>query len=172
MRTAELFLSNEGRLDRERWLGAVAALLLGIVAVTLLSWMLHRHGWIGAGARDRLRLFVGAAFAVMWVILDWKRFQDRGLPGLCALACPGLYALSALLAMLGIARQVPLHDFVTLYLGCAQFGVAVWYTIDLARLDGTPGANAYGPDPRGPAPRPVAAETVDARLPARFMPGT
>lgn len=150
MRTLEIFLSTDGRLDRERWLGAVAFLLTTMAFVWVMTWMMHRHGLVSAMSRDKTRLFIWAALAVMWVIADWKRFQDRGLMGACALACPGLYVASRLVEMPRIAAVIPADEFVLLYLGCAQFGVAVWYAIDLAWLEGTQGDNAYGADPRGP----------------------
>lgn len=150
MRTLEIFLSTDGRLDRERWLGAVTFLLLSMALVWIMTWMLHRHGLVSAMSRDKARLFVMAALAVMWVILDWKRFHDRGLMGACALACPGMHVASRLIEMPQIAAIIPADEFVLLYVGCAQLGVAVWYGIDLAWLEGTQGGNAYGADPRGP----------------------
>jgi uncharacterized membrane protein YhaH (DUF805 family) len=150
MRSVDIFLSNDGRLDRERWLGAAACLILIMASIWAATWILSRAGVMIPTSRDKVRLFAWAVLVVMWVMLDWKRFQDRDLIGSFALICPGLQAVSYLLELPRVAAILPGHSAMVLFLGIVQCAVAVWYAIELGYRQGTDGYNTYGPDPRGP----------------------
>ncbi|HYF56443.1 MAG TPA: DUF805 domain-containing protein [Salinarimonas sp.] len=148
----DLFLGFEGRLDRERWLGAVALLLGLLLAAHLLTWQLAEAGRIGASGREAARVAVQAFLLVPWTALDWKRFHDLGQPGALALICPGLFAVSRLWDGIG-----PMDDeMVRTALSVAQGVVALWLALTLAYRAGTPAPNPYGvpPGPPQPGPRP------------------
>ena len=81
MRAADIFLSFEGRLDRERWLGAAALFVTLVLATYAATWLLARNGAISFSAREATRTFVQIALLVPWFALDWKRFQDLGVSG-------------------------------------------------------------------------------------------
>ncbi len=144
---ADLFLSFEGRLDRERWLGAVALLLAVLVATHLATWRLAEAGLIGGPARDAVRVAAQAFLLVPWTALDWKRFHDLGHPGPLALVCPGLFALSRLWDAAGPEGE----EVVRTGLSLAQGIVALWLAYALAYLAGSPEPNPYGASPRAPA---------------------
>lgn len=148
MRTADLFLSPEGRLDRERWLGAVALLIGLVVVASVATWLMEARGTLAPGGGERIRAFLMAAGIAPWMMLDWKRFQDRDMPGAWALLCPGLHAASLVAASPWFASTALARPGFALYLACLQLGVAVWYGYELAWREGTDGPNAYGPDPR------------------------
>lgn len=154
MRSADIFLSFEGRLDRERWLGA-AGLLVGIVVATyaatgLLSW----QGAISFRTSEAIRIFVQIALLVPWFALDWKRFQDLGHSGRWAAICPSLIILSRAWGWPGVAAFAgPAHDPVGTAIAWAQLAVALWLAYALALRPGEEGPNAYGPDPRGAVDR-------------------
>ena len=149
MRTADLFLSPDGRLDRERWLGAVALLIALLAAASIATWLLEARGALGPGSGERVRAFLFAATMAPWTMIDWKRFQDRDMPGTWALLCPGLHAASLVAASPWLAGTALARPGFALYLSCLQLGIAVWYVYELAWCEGMPGQNRYGPDPRG-----------------------
>ena len=151
MRSADVFLSLEGRLDRERWLGAAALFVTLTVATYAATWALARQGLIGPGAREAIRAFVGVFLLVPWLTLDWKRFQDLGLSGRWALLCPGLLVAARLWDWPALAARVgpSRHEAVASALAWAQLAVAAALVYPLALRAGTAGPNRYGPDPRG-----------------------
>jgi uncharacterized membrane protein YhaH (DUF805 family) len=155
VRAADIFLSFEGRLDRERWLGAAALFVILVLATYGATWLLGRNGAISFGAREAIRTFVQIALLVPWFALDWKRFHDLGVSGRWAMICPGLIILSRIgewpfvAAGLGAA-----HEPIAAAIAWAQFAVALWLAYALAYRQGIAGPNAYGPDPRGVASAP------------------
>jgi uncharacterized membrane protein YhaH (DUF805 family) len=153
VRSADLFLSFEGRLDRERWRRAAGLFVLVNLVTVGLTWWLMAQGLLSSAGRDRARVFVQISTLVPWLALDWKRFQDLGRPGRLALICPGLYAASRLWETPTVAAHAPAHDLVEALLSWAQFGVALWLIYALAIASGTEGPNPYGPDPREAASR-------------------
>jgi len=153
VRSADLFLSFEGRLDRERWRRAAGLFVLVNLVTVGLTWWLMAQGLLSSAGRDRARVFVQISTLVPWLALDWKRFQDRGRPGRLALICPSLYAASRLWEAPTVAAHAPAHDLVEALLSLAQLGVALWLIYALAIASGTEGPNPYGPDPREAASR-------------------
>ncbi len=147
---ADMFLSFEGRLDRERWLGGVALLILMVLAAHFTTWRLERAGMIGPTARDGIRIFVQVFVLVPWTAMDWKRFHDLGQPGSLALICPGLYVVSRAWDAPALAG-LPGHEAVGAALSMAQIAVALWLAYALAYLAGSPEPNPYGASPRAPA---------------------
>jgi uncharacterized membrane protein YhaH (DUF805 family) len=154
VRSADIFLSFDGRLERERWLGAAALFVAIVTATYAVTWLLTWPGWISPGARDAVRAFVQVALLVPWLTLDWKRFHDLGRAGSWALICPSLILISRLWERPWIVDRIgPPHEILASGLDWVQLGVAVWLAYALAYLRGTEGANRFGPDPReGRAP--------------------
>ena len=148
---ADMFLSFEGRLDRERWLGGVALLIVVVLAAHFATWRLVQAGIIGPMTRDGLRIFVQVFVLVPWTALDWKRFHDLGQPGPLALVCPGLYVVSRAWDAPALAG-LPCHEAVGAALSAAQIVVALWLAYALAYLAGSPEPNSYGAPPGTPSP--------------------
>jgi uncharacterized membrane protein YhaH (DUF805 family) len=154
VRSADVFLSFEGRLDRERWLGAAALIIAVVVATYAATWALARNGAIPPGTREAIRIFVQTALLVPWFALDWKRFHDLGASGRWAMVCPGLIILSRVWAWPAVEAWAGswagfAHEAVGAAIAWAQLAVAAWLAYALAYRAGDEGPNAYGPDPRG-----------------------
>jgi uncharacterized membrane protein YhaH (DUF805 family) len=149
VRSGEIFLSFEGRLDRERWLGAAGLFAALVIATYLATWLLWRNGALSFGACEAIRTFVQIALLVPWFALDWKRFHDLGQSGRWAMICPSLIILSRVWGWPAVAaRAGSLHEPVGTAMGWAQLAVAAWLAYALAYRRGTPGPNAYGPVPK------------------------
>ena len=146
MRAADIFLSFEGRLDRERWLGAAALFVTLVLATYAATWLLARNGAISFGAREAIRTFVQIALLVPWFALDWKRFQDLGVSGRWAMICPSL-----IIPGVALRRSADRCGARGARIGVAwaQLAVALWLAYALAGRAGEEGPNAYGADPRG-----------------------
>lgn len=150
MRSADIFLSFEGRLDRERWLGAAGLFVAVVVATYAATWLLASQGAISPRASEAARTFVQIALLAPWFALDFKRFHDLGRSGRWAMICPGLIILSRVWAWPAVAaRAGAAHEPVATALAWAQLAVALWLAYALACRPGEDGPNAYGPDPRG-----------------------
>jgi uncharacterized membrane protein YhaH (DUF805 family) len=149
VRSADLFLSFEGRLERERWLGAAAFFVAIVIATYAVTWLLTWLGWISAGSRDGLRAFVQVTLLVPWLTLDWKRFHDLGHSGVWAVICPSLILFSLVWKRPAMADRIGApHELVATGLDWLQLAVAVWLAYALAYRRGTEGPNRFGPDPR------------------------
>jgi uncharacterized membrane protein YhaH (DUF805 family) len=146
VRTGELFLSFEGRLSRERWLGAVAFLVALIVCGVVITQLLFWAGILTASTRDKIRIFIWFMLVIPWLALDWKRFQDRGRSGAYALACPLAQILYLALSLPLLAPYAATAPLIKLIL-TLQLSIAFWYAYDLAYRQGDVGVNAYGVDP-------------------------
>jgi uncharacterized membrane protein YhaH (DUF805 family) len=153
---ADMFLSFEGRLDRERWLGGVAVLVVVLLVAHGVTSRLTETGFITGAARDAARTFVQVFLLFPWTALDWKRFHDHGRPGTLALICPGLFVLSRLRDAI---TGAPGDDVGSVILGLVQIGVALWLAYVLAYRAGSPGPNRFGPPP-APPPAPPFAKDV------------
>ena len=150
MRSADIFLSFEGRLDRERWLGAAALFVAIVIATYGVTWLLASAGLISPGSRDGLRAFVQVTLLVPWLTLDWKRFHDLGHSGAWAVICPSLILISLLWKRPAMADRIGApHELVASALDWLQLAVAVWLAYALAYRRGTDGPNRFGPDPGG-----------------------
>jgi hypothetical protein len=90
MRSLGIFFDLDGRLDRERWLGAAAVLVCLFVLVWLGAVLGLRLGVISVEGKKQVMLFTWAFLSIFWVVIDWKRFQDLALWGGFALVCPVL----------------------------------------------------------------------------------
>jgi len=149
VRAADIFLSFEGRLDRERWLGAAALFVTLVLATYGATWLLARNGAISFGAREATRTFVQIALLVPWFAIDWKRFQDLGVSGRWALICPALIILARIWDWPYVeARFGPAHGTIGSAVAWSQLAVALWLAYALAYRQGIEGPNAHGPDPR------------------------
>lgn len=150
MRSADIFLSFEGRLDRERWLGAAGLLVAIVVATYAATWLASSQGALSFRASEAVRTFVQIALLAPWFALDWKRFHDLGRSGRWAMVCPSLIVLSRVWAWPGVAAFAgSAHAPVGTAIAWAQLAVALWLAYALALRPGEEGPNAHGPDPRG-----------------------
>lgn len=89
----------------------------------------------------------------VWVCLYAKRWHDRNRPGWLAAIGPIInVAQFALVHFLNLVDGFSLRfaaGAVQSGLGIAGVIYAIWLLIDCGILDGTPGANRYGPSPKG-----------------------
>jgi uncharacterized membrane protein YhaH (DUF805 family) len=149
VRSGEIFLSFEGRLDRERWLGAAGLFVATVVATYLATWLLWRGSALSFSAREAIRTFVQIALLVPWFALDWKRFHDIEHSGRWAMICPSLIILSRTWDWPAVAaRAGTTHEPIGLALSWLHLAVAAWLAYALAYRRGEPGPNAYGPEPQ------------------------
>ena len=148
MRAADIFLSFEGRLDRERWLGAAALFVTLVLATYAATWLLARNGAISFGAREAIRTFVQAPGAVV-------RPRLEAIPGSRRLRPVGddLPEPDHRLADPGVALRRSADRCgargARIGVAWAQLAVALWLAYALAGRAGQEGPNAYGADPRG-----------------------
>jgi uncharacterized membrane protein YhaH (DUF805 family) len=147
---ADVFLSFEGRLERERWLGAVALLVALMLAGHFALGELASRGVILPASAESARLFLRASLLAPWIALDWKRFHDRGRTGALALICPGLFVTSQAIDHPALAGAM--RDAVAVLLSWSQLLVALWLVYALAYARGDAGDNRFGPPPRRPGP--------------------
>ena len=132
---ARLWFGFRGRANRAKWWLVTA---LNVVIIAVFTGV--------AVAVDSVALwsvFV-IALLVVWVssvAIAIKRLHDRGKSGwwvLVFIFAPGL--------LQGIGTR--LGDPVSLMvLGVASLAISIWALVELGFLRGTPGDNAYGPDP-------------------------
>jgi uncharacterized membrane protein YhaH (DUF805 family) len=148
VRTLDIFLSFEGRLDRERWLGAAALLVTLVVAVYAMTWLLVRSDAIAARSSEAIRVFAQMALLAPWLPLDWKRFHDLDLAGGWAVLCPSLIVVGRTLEWPAIGERVPARDLVETSASWVQLGLAATLAYLLAYRRGTQGPNRYGADPK------------------------
>lgn len=145
--TSTLLFSFQGRINRQPfWLANLAVIALTFVIFSTLFMVFELDLEDGAG------VLIGGSLwlLVLYVPLLWiglavatKRLHDRSKSAWWLLL---FYALPGVLDSAG--DQVGGLGTV---LSLASLAISVWAMIELGFLRGTPGPNAYGPDPLGGA---------------------
>ena len=158
-----LYTSFDGRITRKPyWIASLivlaAAIVLSLVIVTPITMMSP-----GLGVFVSLLIWLALLYPV--VALGVKRLHDRGKSGqlMAVFLAPGL--ILQLGDLLGFTAREQMVGGATVYLPnmlgwlliVVSLGVAIWALVELGILKGTPGPNAYGPDPlAGEAAQPAA----------------
>ncbi|BCJ92000.1 DUF805 domain-containing protein [Terrihabitans soli] len=141
MKLLTLLYSFYGRIGRgSYWLGVAI-----ILAVCVLLWLSASLTAPSGSAPEiytqaiSLFLFMLLLLVPVWAALGTKRLHDRGKRGWWLLA---FYPLPVLLFWFASARQEPIVPLMIL-----SGMLLLWGVIELGFLPGTPGENAYGPNP-------------------------
>lgn len=130
-----LWFGFNGRANRAKWW------LVTVVNVLIIAVL---TGVAVVGGSPALWIVFIVVLLVIWyssVVIAIKRLHDRRKPGwwvLVFIIAPGV--LQGIGGRLG--DPVPM-----MILGVAGFAISIWALVELGFLRGTPGDNAYGPDP-------------------------
>ena len=139
-----LFLSVAGRIPRYRWWVGTSAVSAFLLVVFLLLSAIFGAGFM-MSANGRAALFV---LQLVWLYVSYclagKRFHDRAKPASFALIWIGPQLLTTLLDNLELTGVPNLVEYA---FATFNFGVGVWFLVELGFLRGTAGPNRYGPDP-------------------------
>lgn len=167
-----LFTSMDGRINRQPfWIGIIILIVATIVVSFILmsifgvSMMGMATGSLANGdalmAMTRtsawVNLIVLLIFAYPSAALMIKRRHDRGSSGVEVWAAIGVNALGILLQALGIGyavqefggTSVMMPGLLNTILGLIGLVLGLYLLVVCGFLKGTPGDNAYGPDPLG-----------------------
>ncbi len=144
MNLAYLMLSLDGRIGRAQfWVGTLILMALRFSTPYLIMAL--------AGlTRAAVMFTVAVAFALAYptYAVYAKRFQDRGKPGVLALALiVPHYAVNLLYTFRVFDPLDP--PPVARALDAIVVIIALWFVIELGILKGTQGPNRYGTDPLG-----------------------
>lgn len=178
MDIARALIGFEGRLNRKPyWIASVALLVVVLAAIAAITTvavqtMNYEFATWPSLVLQLVILYPAAALMV-------KRFQDRGRSGALALLLIVPAVLISLGGAFGfLGAPIPLsvietgidleadgftiwlqsmalelkHRPLDLLLDWWLFVVTVWFVVELGFFRGTPGPNAYGPDPLEAAP--------------------
>ncbi len=140
-----LFFSTAGRIHRQDfWTGALSVVLVLVIAFVAVSRT------VGATSTGQLVLFI-VEFVLAYPLyaVMAKRFQDRGRPGLYAIAAVGIPIAVSFVSLLGFAGAEADASLLGQILGYLDLVVFFWVLIDLGISPGTPGRNQFGSDPLG-----------------------
>ena len=148
-----LFTSFDGRISRKSfWLGSVIILAIAFGLSLLVLPMVLSGGQVA-----RLLAFLVSLVLIYPIAaVMTKRLHDRNKPALPWVAiflAPSIIA--NLMQTLGIGytameiagQTVMIPGTAGYIISVISVGVALWVLIELGFLRGTPGQNAYGPDP-------------------------
>lgn len=113
-----LLTSFDGRINRAKfWAGIGVLVALGIVA-TLIDLMIGSSFYIGGGSQMGIVGLLASLASIYFALAVYaKRWHDRDKSG--------WWSLIAIVPFIGF----------------------VWILVELGMLEGTRGANQYGPDP-------------------------
>ncbi|KFB09022.1 DUF805 domain-containing protein [Nitratireductor basaltis] len=150
----DLFTSFEGRISRKGfWLGfvgmAAISLILGAGVLSLLP---------GGPLQILFQIILSAGVVYIWSAVVVKRLHDRGKPALpwaVIFIAPGVLMQVMSIFRIGYSpvelagSQIMVPGVGATVAMWAATAVALWMVVELGFLKGVPGANAYGPDPRG-----------------------
>lgn len=135
---------------------AAIALIVGLGVLTILP---------GGPGLVLGQIVLSAAIAYMWSAVVVKRLHDRGKPALpwaVIFIAPGVLAQLMGIFRIGYSAvelagtRIMVPGVTATVVMWAATGVALWMIVELGFLKGTPGNNAYGPDPLS-AVRPAPA---------------
>jgi len=137
-----LFIDGKGRARRaEYWWWVLFSFIVSLVAIAIDVAM---SGFNSYTSMPNTQYVYGAASLALLapsISVLSRRFHDVGLSGWLVAAFVGAYVLGSLLA----AQMNPLGGLLTLVAG---LGVLV-----IALIPSRPGANKYGPNPKGQNPK-------------------
>ncbi len=136
MKCLRLYLDAKGRARRaEYWWWAAFALVVSLVAMMLDLGIFGLNSYTGRPNMQIFSLIVGLALLSPGVCVTVRRFHDVGLNGWLVAGAFAAFALGAALS------ATPIGAIVILASAAAVLVVTV--------LPSKPGANAYGPNPKG-----------------------
>lgn len=153
MNIRDLYTALDGRINRKPfWLGAIGLFLVGIViSVVIVLPLMALSKTLGS----LVSLLISLAFLYPACALGIKRLHDRGQSGhlMAVFVAPGLiYQIADLLGL--ATRQATLNGqtfavptAIGSALGLLSLVVGLWALVSLGIRRGTPGTNAWGPDP-------------------------
>ena len=133
-----LFTSFSGRINRAPyWIGVLLLVVASLVALFALI--------VPAGIGGLFLLFVLiVVISAASVPLTVKRLHDRGKSGHYAWLIYGASLVGSLADPWTRAGQM---DVPRMILSLITVVISLWFFIELGFLRGTPGPNAFGPDP-------------------------
>lgn len=135
-----LFLGFEGRIDRsDFWCGALGLVTILLVISLCVDVLPVMAGDFFMGIAYTAAIYPAAALTV-------KRLQDRGKSAKLAYLFLGLPILVSVVTLVRLDPSNP----VAVFLSALYVPVMLWALIELAFLQGTPGANDYGLKPALP----------------------
>ncbi|MBN8528492.1 MAG: DUF805 domain-containing protein [Caulobacterales bacterium] len=151
----EMF-SFEGRIRRLDWwlisigVGVLSGLVSPIAQIALGEATVP--GTLGISPLTAISITMQIAFTWPLLAAAVKRSHDRGQSGTLPVINLMLVWLPIVLAIVapGLFKTPPLMWMLT-GLFVINALISVWLLITLGFLDGTPGANQYGPSPKGSA---------------------
>jgi uncharacterized membrane protein YhaH (DUF805 family) len=133
-----LYFNGKGRARRaEYWWWVAFAVLASLLASALDLAISGANPYTGAPNAQFVYALVALALLAPGVSVMSRRFHDVGLSGWLVAAVFGAYAIGAMMA----AAAMPLGLMLLLAAGVAVLVVAL--------LPSKPGANQYGPNPKG-----------------------
>ena len=154
-----LMFAVRGRIGRGLWWSGVGTLIVyHLIAVLLL---IDIYGSVPPPSHEgRLVLLALCVLGlVMSFCLAAKRFHDRGRSAWFAGAPAAVMLVKSVLDAFQVTGVAGSFTWVDYAFAGVQLAIGIWFIVELGMLRGTPGDNAYGPDPLRPAgvPAPTAA---------------
>lgn len=160
MNLGNLLFSFKGRIRRrDYWL---ASLTMIVIALGLEFAAFH---FLGSGGNFlvQMQLFRSGhldgffyAYIVILIVLAWpqlavniKRWQDRNRPGYLAVLMMIASYVSLAVGMAKLQLHDPRITLASNVFNIAYGLFAIWALVECGFLEGTRGANAYGPSPKG-----------------------
>ncbi len=161
----DLFTSFNGRISRKGfWLGFLAMVAVAVVAgVVMLQISPVAAVGMNSAASDGImvmlvQLAVAAAITYFWSAIVVKRLHDRGksaMPWAIVFIAPGVLMQAMSIFKIGYSAeelagtQIMVPGIGATVVTLLTVAVGLWAIIELGFLKGTPGDNAYGPNPLG-----------------------
>jgi uncharacterized membrane protein YhaH (DUF805 family) len=151
-----VYLTLRGRIARQTFWMAILPLFVAYWVATFLIQMMAAsiagNQLMGALASGMMML-VSAAFLIGFIAVCVKRLHDRNKS---AWWMAGLYAVSLFGVVVATSSGLTMTPVGFTSLGtmltALWLGILLWLIIELGILKGTPGPNAYGPDPLAQEP--------------------
>jgi uncharacterized membrane protein YhaH (DUF805 family) len=167
----QLFTTLDGRINRRPfWMGVIVLIIAAIVVSFILMTIMGVSVFsMAAGGFDADAMMATARTSAWVSLIAWliflypsaalmiKRRHDRGSSGIEVWVLMGLNALTVLMQALGIGYTVQefgttmivVPGLLNTILSIASGLLGLFLLVVCGFLSGTPGANAYGPDPLG-----------------------
>lgn len=159
----DLFTSFNGRISRKGfWLGFLAMVAVAVVAgMVMLQISPVAAVGMNSVASDGImvmlvQLAVAAGITYIWSAVLVKRLHDRGksaMPWAIVFIAPGVLMQAMSIFKIGYSAeelagtQIMVPGIGATVVTLLTVAVGLWAIIELGFLKGTPGDNAYGPNP-------------------------